>query len=360
MLKKCLPLLLLCTAPVFAKPVLTVYTYDSFAADWGPGPVVKKAFEADCNCELKLVALEDGVSLLNRLRMEGKNSKADVVLGLDNNLLDAASKTGLFAKSGVAADAVNVPSGWNNDTFVPFDYGYFAFVYDKNKLKNPPQSLKELVESDQNWRVIYQDPRTSTPGLGLLLWMQKVYGDDAPQAWQKLAKKTVTVTKGWSEAYGLFLKGESDLVLSYTTSPAYHILEEKKDNYAAANFSEGHYLQVEVAARTAASKQPELAQKFLQFMVSPAFQNAIPTGNWMYPVANVTLPAGFEKLTKPATTLEFTQPKWRHNVRHGLANGNAPSAVNSRLVNSRCKRHHAGGSGCAGGVSRPVVERAAG
>ncbi len=54
-------------------------------------------------------------------------------------------------------------------------------------------------------------------------------------------------------------KGESDLVLSYTTSPAYHILEEKKDNYAAANFSEGHYLQVEVAARTAASKQPELA-----------------------------------------------------------------------------------------------------
>ncbi|MGU4694442.1 thiamine ABC transporter substrate-binding protein, partial [Escherichia coli] len=133
MLKKYLPLLLLCTAPALAKPVLTVYTYDSFAADWGPGPVVKKAFEVDCNCELKLVALEDGVSLLNRLRMEGKNSKADVVLGLDNNLLDAASKTGLFAKSGVAAEAVNVPGGWNNDTFVPFDYGYFAFVYDKNK-----------------------------------------------------------------------------------------------------------------------------------------------------------------------------------------------------------------------------------
>lgn len=84
--------------PAVAKPVLTVYTYDSFSADWGPGPAVKKAFEADCNCELKFVALEDGVSLLNRLRMEGKNSKADVVLGLDNNLLDAASQTRLFAK----------------------------------------------------------------------------------------------------------------------------------------------------------------------------------------------------------------------------------------------------------------------
>ncbi|MHA8115282.1 thiamine ABC transporter substrate binding subunit [Kosakonia cowanii] len=307
MLKKSLSLLLLIAAPVFAKPVLTVYTYDSFAAEWGPGPAVKKTFEADCNCELKFVALEDGVSLLNRLRMEGKKSKADVVLGLDNNLLEAATQTKLFAKSGVPDDAVKVPGGWSsNETFVPFDYGWFAFVYDKTKLKNPPKSLKELVESDQKWRVIYEDPRTSTPGLGLLLWMQKVYGDKAPEAWQKLAGKTVTVTKGWSEAYGLFLKGESDLVLSYTTSPAYHIIEEKKENYAAANFSEGHYLQVEVAARTAASKQPELAEKFLKFMVSPAFQSAIPTGNWMYPVSNVTLPAGFDQLEKPQTSLQFS------------------------------------------------------
>lgn len=305
-LKKSLSLLLLIAAPVFAKPVLTVYTYDSFAAEWGPGPAVKKAFEADCNCELKFVALEDGVSLLNRLRMEGKKSKADVVLGLDNNLLEAATQTKLFAKSGVPDDAVKVPGGWSNETFVPFDYGWFAFVYDKTKLKNPPKSLKELVESDEKWRVIYEDPRTSTPGLGLLLWMQKVYGDKAPEAWQKLSGKTVTVTKGWSEAYGLFLKGESDLVLSYTTSPAYHIIEEKKENYAAANFSEGHYLQVEVAARTAASKQPELAEKFLKSMVSPAFQSAIPAGNWMYPVSNVTLPAGFDQLEKPQTSLQFS------------------------------------------------------
>jgi len=305
-LKKLLPLLALAAAPAFAKPVLTVYTYDSFSSEWGPGPKIKTAFEADCGCELKFVALEDGVSLLNRLRMEGKNSKADVVLGLDNNLLQAATATGLFAKSGVPAGEVNVPGGWNNDTFVPFDYGWFAFVYDKNKLKNPPKSLKELVESDQKWRVIYEDPRTSTPGLGLLLWMQKVYGDNAPDAWQKLAAKTVTVTKGWSEAYGLFLKGEGDLVLSYTTSPAYHIIEEKKENYAAANFSEGHYLQVEVAARTAASKQPALAEKFLKFMVSPAFQNAIPAGNWMYPVTSVALPEGFNALTRPQTTLQFT------------------------------------------------------
>jgi len=306
-LNKVLPMLLLVTAPAFAaKPVLTVYTYDSFSADWGPGPAVKKAFEAQCDCELKYVALEDGVSLLNRVRMEGKNSKADVVLGLDNNLVQAAEKTGLFAKSSIDTRSLKLPDGWNNQTFIPFDYGYFAFVYDKNKLKNPPKSLKELVESPEKWRVIYEDPRTSTPGLGLLLWMQKVYGDNAADAWQKLAQKTVTVTKGWSEAYGLFLKGEGDLVLSYTTSPAYHIIEEKKENYAAAEFSEGHYLQVEVAAQLASSKQPKLAQQFMQFMVSPAFQQTIPTGNWMYPVIKSDLPAGYQALQVPAKALQFT------------------------------------------------------
>ncbi|WP_410515692.1 thiamine ABC transporter substrate binding subunit [Pantoea allii] len=307
MLKNVLPVLLLLSTPVFAaKPVLTVYTYDSFSADWGPGPAVKKAFEAQCDCELKFVALEDGVSLLNRVRIEGKNSKADVVLGLDNNLVQAAAQTGLFAKSDVDTSKLQLPDGWKDTTFVPFDYGYFAFVYNKNTLKNPPTSLKELVESPEKWRVIYEDPRTSTPGLGLLLWMQKVYGDKAPEAWQKLAKKTVTVTKGWSEAYGLFLKGESDLVLSYTTSPAYHIIEEKKDNYAAAPFAEGHYLQVEVAARLANSKQPKLAQQFMQFMVTPAFQNTIPTGNWMYPVIKTDLPAGFASLSVPKTALQFS------------------------------------------------------
>ncbi|MDE9444255.1 thiamine ABC transporter substrate binding subunit [Xenorhabdus bovienii] len=289
-----------------AKPTLTVYTYDSFASEWGPGPAIKKAFEAECNCELKLVALEDGVSLLNRVRMEGKKTSADIVLGLDNNLIQAAQQTGLFTPSHIDTSKLKLPVTWNSKTFIPYDYGYFAFVYNKNTLPHPPKSMDELINSNQNWKIIYQDPRTSTPGLGLLLWMQDIYGDKAVQEWPKVAKKTLTVTKGWSEAYGLFLKGEGDMVLSYTTSPAYHILSEKKDNYAAAIFSEGHYLQIEVAAQLASSKQPKLAQKFMQFMISPTFQQAIPTTNWMYPVIDIPLPEVFKQLSVPAKPLQFS------------------------------------------------------
>ena len=80
-----------------------------------------------------------------------------------------------------------------------------------------------------------------------------IYGDEAGDAWRKLAPKIVTVTQGWSEAYGLFLKGEADMVLSYTTSPAYHIAVEKDPNYKAAIFPEGHYLEIEVAGMTKAT-----------------------------------------------------------------------------------------------------------
>ncbi|MGL1078586.1 thiamine ABC transporter substrate binding subunit [Vibrio parahaemolyticus] len=294
------------TSAFAAENTLTIYTYDSFAADWGPGPKIEQAFEAKCGCDVNFVALDDGVSILNRLRLEGGNSKADIVLGLDHNLMAEAKKTGLLTEHNVDTANTVLPNGWSDTTFVPYDYGYFAFVYNKEKLANPPKSMKELVETRDDLKVIYQDPRTSTPGQGLMLWMKSIYGDDVTQAWQKLASKTVTVTKGWSEAYSMFLNGESDLVLSYTTSPAYHLIAENDSKFATANFSEGHYMQVEVAAKVKGSKNSELADKFMDFILSDEFQSAMPTGNWMYPVTDVELPKGFETLSVPSKSLSFS------------------------------------------------------
>ncbi|EHD6028015.1 thiamine ABC transporter substrate binding subunit [Vibrio parahaemolyticus] len=294
------------TSAFAAENTLTIYTYDSFAADWGPGPKIEQAFEAKCGCDVNFVALDDGVSILNRLRLEGGNSKADIVLGLDNNLMAEAKKTGLLTEHNVDTANTVLPNGWSDTTFVPYDYGYFAFVYNKEKLANPPKSMKELVETRDDLKVIYQDPRTSTPGQGLMLWMKSIYGDDVTQAWQKLASKTVTVTKGWSEAYSMFLNGESDLVLSYTTSPAYHLIAENDSKFATANFAEGHYMQVEVAAKVKGAKNSELADQFMNFILSDEFQSAMPTGNWMYPVTDVELPKGFETLSVPSKSLSFS------------------------------------------------------
>lgn len=288
-----------------ATPTLVVYTYDSFTSEWGPGPKVKTAFEARCNCTLDLVGLEDGVSMLNRLKLEGNNTRADVLLGLDTSLTAEARASGLFDTHGMVLENSSLPRPWQDDLFLPYDYGYFAFVYNQERLANPPLSLRQLVEDEQGPSILVQDPRTSTPGLGLLLWIKKVYGDEADEAWARLSRRIVTVSKGWSEAYGLFLKGEADMVLSYTTSPAYHIIAEKDSRFSAARFSEGHYQQIEVAGLVQSSQQKQLAREFLRFMLSEDFQTIIPTTNWMYPamLGSDRLPAEFRQLIDPTPAL---------------------------------------------------------
>ncbi|HZH50983.1 MAG TPA: thiamine ABC transporter substrate binding subunit [Microvirga sp.] len=300
-----------------SKPTLTVYTYGSFAGKYGPGKTIKDRFEAVCSCELVWVTAEDAGSLVGRLRLEGEGTKADAVVGLDMNLAAEAKDLGIFRPHGVDVKDLSLPIQWQDDTFVPFDWGYLAFVYDSSKLDDPPRSLKELVEDPNGPKIVLQDPRTSAPGLGFLLWMQKVYGDDAGEAWARLKPRIVTFTKGWSEAYGLFMKGEADMVMSYTTSPAYHIVAEKKDHYKAADFAEGHYLHVELAGITRTAKQPDLARKFIDFVLSEPFQSAIPEGNWMMPAKNPSggLPEAFKGLVQPGKALLFTPEEVQRNRR---------------------------------------------
>lgn len=291
-------------ATMAETPNLVVYTYDSFVSDWGPGPAVKAAFEAECACTLEFVGAGDGAVLLARVQLEGARSRADVVLGLDTNLTARAAETGLFAPHGLTP-ALDLPIAWDDPQFLPFDWGWFAFVHDRTRLPEPPHNFRELAESEVS--IVIQDPRSSTPGLGLLMWVEAAYGADAPAIWQALQPRIVTVTPGWSEAYGLFLEGEADMVLSYTTSPAYHLIAEEDDTKAAAPFDEGHYMQIEVAGILASSAQPELAARFMEFMVSDAFQSIIPTTNWMYPAVlpEGGLPQGFETLITPETSLHF-------------------------------------------------------
>jgi thiamine transport system substrate-binding protein len=291
---------LLATSAMAETPELTVYTYDSFVSDWGPGPAIEKAFEETCGCDLKFVGAGDGAALLARVRLEGERTEADVILGLDTNLTHAATETGLFAVHNEEAD-FDLPIEWTDEHFVPFDWGYFAFVHNADAAA--PANFKDLAASDK--KIVIQDPRSSTPGLGLLMWVKAAYGDDAPAIWADLSDNVLTVTKGWSEAYGLFLEGEADMVLSYTTSPAYHLIAEEDASKAAASFDEGHYMQVEVMGKLKSSDQQDLADDFIQFMVSDAAQSILPTTNWMYPAVTpkAGLPEGFETLITPSKAL---------------------------------------------------------
>ena len=280
---------------------LTVYTYDSFVSEWGPGPIVEKLFEDKYEIDLQFIAVDSAATLLNKIILEGENTKADLVLGLDMNLFNAAEKSELFVSHNLKNinNKLTLPLNWESDIFVPYNYGYFAFVYNNKTLKNPPLSMEDLINKTDA-RIVIQDPRTSTPGLGLLTWMKAIYGDSAQKKWSQLYKKIIAVTKGWTDAYyNFFMAGEADIVLSYSTSPAAHIMFEENYDISASTFKEGNYISVEFAGILNSSKNKQMANKFLDFMISDDFQKVIPGTNIMYPVTDVEMPEAFNKLEIP-------------------------------------------------------------
>lgn len=311
----------LLATPAFAQdaPNLTIYTYDSFAADWGPGPALKTGFEAICGCTVTFVAADSSIGALRRVQLEGDTSEADLIVGLDTAIAGEARDTGLFAEHNFYFDTLTLPYGWTDKSFVPFDYAHFAFVYDSDRTTNPPKSFEELIALPDDFKIVVQDPRSATPGLGLVLWIKAAYGDRAPEIWAGLKPHILTVTREWSESYNLFLEGEADMVLSYTTSPAYHIVEEDDDTIKAALFDEGHFAQTEVAGVLKSSKHQDLAFQFLDYLTSADAQKIIPTTNWMFPVVDLgselnpafgTLPQPEKTLTLPEAEIEANSAAW--------------------------------------------------
>ena len=290
------------TANANHSNTLIIYTYDSFVSEWGPGPIIKKIFEDKFKRHLEFVTVDSAATLLTKIILEGSSTNADIVLGLDMNLLDEANKSNLFLKHSLEHlnNKIDLPIEWESENFVPYNYGYFAFVYNNKKFINPPKSMEELINNTEA-RIVIQDPRTSTPGLGLLTWIKAIYGNKAGDAWRKLNKKIVAVTKGWTDAYyNIFMAGEADMVLSYTTSPAAHMMFENNNDYSAINFIEGNYITIEFAGILKSSKSKSLAKKFLRFMLTEDFQSIIPSTNIMYPVTKINnLPEAYKSLEIP-------------------------------------------------------------
>lgn len=307
MKRSLITLALIAATPASAQdtPVLTVYAGDYIASEWGPGPKIEAGFEAFCDCDLNFVTGD----ILPRLLIEGEQTDADIVFGLNTDVTARARASGLFAPHGQDTSDLSLPVDWTDEIFLPYNWGETAFIYDETRLDNPPASFAELLEAPDDLKIVLQDPRSSISGLAMLLWVKAVYGDDAPAAWEKLAPKALTVTRGWSESYGMFTEGEADMVLSYTTSPAYHVAAEDDLAKHAAIFAEGHYFMAELAAQLASTDQPELAQSFMDWILTPEFQQAIPLANWSLPakLPQDQWPQVMRDLPRPEKTLFYTE-----------------------------------------------------
>ena len=265
--------ILITISSISAKEVLVVGTYDSFSAEWGPGPVIETEFEKNCNCDLQYVSTSQAGTLANEIFLKDK----DVILGVEMHEFDYTSEN------------------WNI-----YDYGYFSFIYNEETLKDIPNSFEELI-NQKNLKIVVQDPRTSPVGLGLLRWMKLTHPDNFPTILKKFNNNVLTYTPGWSEAYGIFLEGKADLVLSYSTSPFYHQEYEDEYKYKAIEFTDGHLVTKEIVYVRPDSEKQNLGKEFIEFMMRDNIQKIIAQMNIMYPARenDNNIPDRMRKLKKP-------------------------------------------------------------
>ena len=289
---------------------LRVLTHASFAL---PKPLLAQ-FEKDAGVTLRITKAGDAGEMLNKLILTRANPIADVVFGIDNvlaakalgaNVLDAYE--GALAQPGATPSAVALPSG-----LVPVDYGYVTLNYDKAWFAKTglavPRSLDDLTQPAYAKLLVVQNPATSSPGNAFLLATISAMGEEKAFAWWALMRANgVKVAKGWSEAYYTDFThsgGARPLVVSYASSPAAEMFFSKtklaEPPTASLALTGGVFRQIEGVALVKGGKERAAAIRFIEFLRSPAVQQALQTEMWMFPAdANAPRVEAFRYFVEP-------------------------------------------------------------
>ena len=191
---------------------------------------------------------------------------------------------------------------FDKDYYVtPFDYGAIAFVYDPSKLSKIPEKMEDISAYKNS--LIIQDPKSSSTGQALLIWTIALYNDSWTDFWKKMKPAVLTVTPSWDDAFSKFEQGEAPIMLSYATDGAYSYHYYQSTKYKAFIPKDGAYVQIEGAGIVKGSKNKQLAQKFIDFLLSDEFQQEVALNQWMFPVTDVKLPEAFKYAVVPEKIL---------------------------------------------------------
>jgi len=243
---------------------------------------------------------------------------ADVVIGLDNNYFVRVVKEDLFrpyrpeAAEKIREDLIFDPEF----RLIPFDYGYVLFNYDREKLDRVPATHRDLLDPYYKDKIIVENPLTSSPGQVFLLTTVALFGEEGYlDYWRSLKENILAVTPGWDEAYGMYTGGEAPIVLSYGTSPVYHLLYDKTERYQALVLDDAAYAQIEGVGIVKGTGSLKTAQMLVDYILSPEFQEMIPENQFMLPArTDVKLPDSFRVSAKPRRILNLPQEQVEENL----------------------------------------------
>lgn len=304
-----------------ASKKLTVYTYSSFPIDLIE--TIKNHFLKSHQTKVEFRSFSDTGPLFNQLLQEKKSPQADLVIGLDNNYFTKVLKEDLFQAYQPKAAAKIRPELVFDPRYrmIPFDYGYIVFNYDRERLSRIPKTHRDLLDPYYKGRIIIENPLTSSPGQVFLLTTIALYGEEGYlDYWRLLKNNLLTITPGWDEAYGMYTAGEAPLVLSYGTSPVYHLLYDKTERYQALVLDDAAYAQIEGMGIVKGSTNLSGAHQLVEYLLSSEFQSLIPESQFMYPVTtDAKLPASFRVAAQAKRILNLPTDQVAANLDRWLA-----------------------------------------
>jgi thiamine transport system substrate-binding protein len=283
------------------KDVVLV-THDAFVL---PKALIAR-FDRQSGYHLVVHASGDGGTLTNKLVLTQGDPTGDVAFGVDNTFASRALDAGVFASSDIPAPPgaaqYDVPGG--DGRLTPVDEGNVCVNIDTGWFADhhlaPPRSLDDLVKPAYAGLVAVPGATTSSTGLAFLLATIARYGDGWTDWWEKLLGGGATVTDGWTQAYETDFTqggghGQDPVVVSYDSSPAFTVPHGSQRSTTKA-LLDTCFRQVEYAGVLAGAANPTGARAFVQFLLSPAVQRALPDAMYVFPVRRGTpLPAAWAR-----------------------------------------------------------------
>lgn len=269
-------------------------THDSFAAS----EEVISAFEEEHKVDVQFLEAGDTGTAVNKAVLAKGNPLADVFYGVDNTFLSRALEEGIFVpyRSPVLDDIPDRFQLDDQNRALPVDFGdvclnYQKAYFEENDLQ-PPQNLKDLTRPEYKGLLTVENPATSSPGLAFLLATIGRFGEDGYlDYWQQLVENDVNIVNDWETAYySAFSQagGSYPIVVSYGSSPPFEVIfaeeEMEEPPTAAVVADESCFRQIEFVGILKGTEKRELAEKWIDFMLSPTFQEDIPLNMFVFPV----------------------------------------------------------------------------
>jgi thiamine transport system substrate-binding protein len=273
---------------------ITVMTHDSFAVS----DSVIAAFENANNVKVQFITSGDAGSALIRAILSKGNPIADVFYGVDNTFLSRALSEDIFEPydSPLLAD---IPDQFKLDPqnrALPVDYGDVCLNYDipyfTGHNLQPPQNLEDLLNPEYKGLLVVENPATSSTGLAFLL---ATIGDFGPDHyldfWRGLVANNVKVVDGWETAYRTEFSrwgGSRPIVVSYGSSPPFEIIDAQPPlemPLTGVVTGDGScFRQIEFVGILRGTQNRDLAEKWIDFMLSTTFQEDMPLQMYVFPV----------------------------------------------------------------------------